>query len=77
MVGTRVRITSEVAPCGRLVDGEYYREGDDEGLVIDNHFYACGCHRALQEYHDGSIHTRVTRHDGKIVVDDYSPERGA
>ena len=43
MVGTRIRFTSELAPCGKTVDGEHYRDEDDEGLVISDQYFACGC----------------------------------
>jgi hypothetical protein len=77
MVGTRDQFTREFAPCGRQVDGEHYRDRDDDGFVIYDQFYACGCRRTRHEYHDGSIRETSVRHDGKILLDDPGPERGA
>jgi hypothetical protein len=72
MVGTRIRFTSEQAPCGKTVDGERYRDDDDEGLVISDHYYACGCRTTRHEFHDGSIQVKAIRHDGKVVVDEFT-----
>jgi hypothetical protein len=77
MVGTRDRFTGDLAPCGRQVDGEHYRDRDDDGLVIYDQFYACGCRRTRHQYHDGSIRETAVRHDGKVLLDDPGPERGA
>jgi hypothetical protein len=77
MVGIRTQFISEQAPCGRTIHGEHYRDDDDEGLVIYDQHYACGCRTIRHEYHDGSIHTKAVRHDGKVVSDDFGPEHGA
>jgi hypothetical protein len=78
MVGTRTNFIGELAPCGRAVDGEHYREGDDQGLIIYVQHFECGCRTSRHEYHDGSIHTQVLRHDKrKVVNDDFGPEHGA
>jgi hypothetical protein len=77
MVGMRSQFTSELAPCGRTVDGEHYRDEDEQGLVIYDQIYACGCRRIRHEYHDGSIDTKSIRHDGKRVRDDFGPDHGA
>lgn len=74
MVGTRTRFTAELAPCGRTVGGEYYRDEDGEGLVIYNEYFSCGCRRARREYHDGSITTSEVKHGGKVVSDSHTPE---
>jgi len=76
MVGTRTAFTSEAAPCGRTVDGEYYHEEDEQGLIIYVRRYACGCRASHYEYHDGSIYFQALRHDGKVVSDEYGPEHG-
>ena len=70
MVGTRTGFSAETAPCGRTVAGEHYRDTDEAGLVITDEYYNCGCRTIRHEYHDGSIHTRVIRHDGKAVPPD-------
>ncbi len=68
---------SEEAPCGRLQDGERHQDRDDECLVTDDMFYACGCRVTRHEYHDGSFSRRVVRHDGKVLVDRMNSEHGA
>jgi hypothetical protein len=78
MVGTRANFVGQEAPCGRTVDGEHYREEDDHGLIIYVQHFQCGCRSSRHEYHDGSIHTQVVRHDKKKAVSDYfGPEHGA
>jgi hypothetical protein len=72
MVGTRTRFTGEQAPCGRTVDGEYYRDDDEEGLVIRDEYYACGCRRVRHEFHDGSVRVTATKHDGTVVMDEFT-----
>ncbi len=76
-MATKTRFESEKAPCGRIVDGEHYRDQDDEGLVIDQRSYACGCRRTHHEYHDGSVHRRDVRHDGTVMLDERNAEHGA
>jgi hypothetical protein len=76
-MATKIRFQSEKAPCGRIVDGEHYRDEDDEGLVIDRMYYACGCRTMLNQYHDGSGRRTVVRHGGSIMVDELSAEHGA
>lgn len=77
MVGTRMRFTSQQAPCGKTVDGDNYRDEDAQGLYIDDQYYSCGCRRTRQEYHDGSYHAAAVRHDGKVLMDEFGPEHGA
>jgi hypothetical protein len=74
MSATSTCFQSEKAPCGRLIDGEHYQEQDDESLVTDNWYYACGCRSIRHEYHDGSICLKVVRHDGAILVDELFAE---
>jgi hypothetical protein len=63
------------APCGQRVDGERLRERDDDCLISDDMFYACGCKTIRHEYHDGSVSRTVVRHDGTVVVDELFAER--
>jgi hypothetical protein len=70
MVGTRDRFVGGQAPCGRTVAGEHYRDTDEQGLVIIHDDYECGCREIRHEFHDGSIHNRVIRHDGRTVSDE-------
>jgi hypothetical protein len=76
MVGRSVRFSSERAPCGKQKGGRRYRDADGEGFMLDNRTYACGCRQFHQQFHDGSGRARVVRHDGKVLVDERSPERG-
>ena len=63
-------VKSQQAPCGRIVDGESYRDNDDEVIVTQEIDYACGCRTINHEYHDGSVSRRVVRHDGRVLVDE-------
>jgi hypothetical protein len=70
MTATSTSFKSERAPCGRLVDGDHYQDQDDEGMVTDHLHYACGCRSTRHDYHDGSTHRLVVRHDGKVLMDE-------
>ncbi|MGH7752161.1 MAG: hypothetical protein ACREN5_05050 [Gemmatimonadales bacterium] len=74
MPTTRTRCTSEQAPCGRTVGGERYQDQDDQCLVADELFYACGCRSIRHEYHDGSVSRKVVHHDGTVLVDELIAE---
>ena len=67
--------TNEKAPCGQLADGERLRDRDEECLLSDEMFYACGCKTIRHENHDGAVSCRVVRHDGTVVVDELFAER--
>ena len=77
MVGMRTQFTSEQAPCGRTVDGEHYRDEDDRAWSSTTSTTRAAAATIRHEYHDGSIHTKAVRHDGKVVSDDFGPEHGA
>ena len=70
MASTSTGFKGQKAPCGRIVDGESYQDQDEQGLVIDDRFYDCGCRTIRHEYHDGSMSQKVVRHDGKVLVDE-------
>jgi hypothetical protein len=70
MVATNTGFKSQQAPCGRVEDGEVYRDRDDETLLTQEMDYACGCRTIRHEYHDGSVSQRVIRHDGRVLVDE-------
>ena len=72
---TTTPFVGEKAPCGQLVGGERFRDEDEECLLSDEHFFECGCRSIRHEYHDGSVSLKVTRHDGKVVVDELDAER--
>jgi len=74
MVGTSTPFTKEKAPCGKIMDGKHHRDDDDEGLVIDDFYYACGCRAVRHISHDGGVSTRVIRHDGRVLMDDHGAE---
>jgi hypothetical protein len=76
MVGTRIRFAHEQAPCGRTVDGEHYRDNDEEGFVVRDEYYECGCRTILHEYHDGSVHTTALHHNGTVVRERFAPDHG-
>jgi membrane-bound inhibitor of C-type lysozyme len=58
------------APCGRIVDGESYEDRDAEVMVTETLDYACGCRTIRHEYHDGSVSSKVVRHDGTVLIDE-------
>jgi len=75
MTTTTTQFSNEQAPCGKLMDGEWLRERDEDNcLVSDDKFYECGCKTIRHEYHDGSVSRKVTRHDGKVLVDKLNVE---
>lgn len=76
-MATTTRFRKELAPCGRVTEGDHYRDQDDDGLIIDRMSYACGCRSTRHEYHDGSISRRVIRHDGNVILNERSAEHGA
>jgi hypothetical protein len=74
VIGTRTPFTSERAPCGKQVSGTRYFEDDGSGIRCDDAKYDCGCQSISHQFHDGSTRTRVTRHDGKLLVNELSAE---
>ncbi len=77
MTITNTAFHDEKAPCGRIIDGERHQDRDEECLVTDELFVACGCLIIRHEYHDGTVSRRVVRHDGKVVVDRINSEHHA
>ena len=67
---TTTRFTNEKVPSGQVVDGERFRDRDDECLLSDEMFYDCGCWSIRHEYHDGSVSRNVVRHDGTVLEDE-------
>lgn len=70
MTGTVSRFEVRDAPCGAPHDGQRWFSEDLQGLTTEELRYSCGCHYAREEFHDGSVHARVVRHDGKVLVDE-------
>lgn len=69
-VATRTSFVGETAPCGRVMDGTLYLDGDDDGMLAEHRHYACGCENMRDVFHDGSCHTRLVHHNGKVLVDE-------
>ncbi len=61
---------NQQAPCGKTVDGERYEDRDEEVMLTEQHWYACGCVTTRHEYHDGGVSRTVVHHDGKILFDE-------
>lgn len=76
MTGTRTMFSDQIAPCGRKIGGEHLVDRDDDGLLIRDDYFACGCRRIRHEYHDGSTYITETRHDGKRVRGQFGPDHG-
>jgi hypothetical protein len=70
MTGTIIRFTDQVAPCGHKRDGERFIADDLQGLATEELRFSCGCRHSREEFHDGSVHRRVVRHDGRVLVDE-------
>ena len=62
------------APCGQTVECECHEDRDDEGLVVFDEFYSCGCRALRHEFHDGSMSRMVVHHNGRILVDEFISE---
>ena len=61
---------SQPAPCGRIVDGEHFRDQDADVVVTLGTEFACGCRSIQHEYHDGTVSRKVIRHDGHVLIDE-------
>ncbi|MCZ6916806.1 MAG: hypothetical protein O7I93_08520 [Gemmatimonadetes bacterium] len=75
MSTTTTRFTNQEASCGRVVDGERFRDWDEECVLSDELFYDGGCRSIRHEYHDGSVSHNVVRHDGKVLEDELIGEQ--
>jgi hypothetical protein len=74
---TNATVKHQPAPCGQLVDAERCDDRDDEGFVVSDIYYACGCRSIRHEYHDGSLCRRIVRHDGVVLIDELIAEHSA
>ena len=74
MVGSRSAFEPEQAPCGKIVAGDCYRDRDDEGFIVYDLYYKCGCRRTRHEYHDGTVTTQAIRHGRRhrVLSDEHS-----
>ena len=67
--------TNEHAPCGQTVGGDHFQDQDEQCIVSDEWFFACGCKSIRHEYHDGAVSREVIRHDGYVLVEELMAER--
>ena len=70
----RLRFQPGFRELPHIVDFE--KDEDDQGLVIRDEYYECGCRRIRHEYHDGSTQVRAIRHDGRPVKGELGPDHG-
>jgi len=45
-------------------------------MVFDDVNYDCGCRKIRHQFHDGSVRSRVIRHDGRVLLNELSAEHG-
>ena len=64
------RFETRQAPCGDIRGGERHTTEDMHGLLTEEIRFSCGCRTAREEFHDGSVHRTVVRHDGKLLMDE-------
>jgi hypothetical protein len=70
MTSTIARFEARRAPCGRNCDGEQLTTVDGQGLITLDVNFACGCQSHREEFHDGSVHTQIVNHHGKVLLDE-------
>jgi hypothetical protein len=70
VTSTIARFDARLAPCGKQHGGEEFTTEDQQGLITVDLRFSCGCQRHREEFHDGSVHTLVTNHHGKVLVDE-------
>ena len=70
MAVTTKHFDRETAPCGQSVPGDRLKDRDEQCLLSDETFFACGCQRIRHEYHDGSVSSKVVHHDGTVLEDE-------
>jgi hypothetical protein len=70
MTATVTRFEGRLAPCGELQSGERSVNEDGQGLSVEEVLYDCGCRMAREEFHDGSVHDLIVRHDRTVLMDE-------
>ena len=70
MSATAAAFESRLAPCGHKHGGETFLTEDHQGLVTEELRFTCGCRRSREEFHDGSCHSMVVHHDGRVLADE-------
>jgi hypothetical protein len=51
-------------------DGQQLMTEDQQGLTTLDVNFSCGCQTHREEYHDGSVHSMIVNHRGKVLVDE-------
>ena len=74
MPSSNSSFTGQQAPCGKSVDGHCHEDRDDEGLVVYDLYFACGCRSMRHEFHDGSMSRKIVHHSGKVLADEFISE---
>jgi len=69
MTSTITAFDARRAPCGQTGPGEEHDTADELGLSTADVRFSCGCQTHREEFHDGSVHTQVVDHHGKVLVD--------
>ena len=59
-----------MAPCGSMRDGQQLMTEDQQGLITLDVDFSCGCQTHREEFHDGSVHSMVVNHRGKVLLDE-------
>ena len=70
MTSTSTTFEPKLAPCGGTHDGQQLMTEDQQGLTTLDVTFSCGCQTHREEYHDGSVHTMIVNHRGKVLVDE-------
>ena len=70
MALTRIHLTGQQAPCGRIVDADDYEDRDEEALLTQEIDYVCGCVCIRHHYHDGSVACRIVHHNGMVLTEE-------
>jgi hypothetical protein len=67
---TAAAFEPRLAPCGHSHGGEQFLTEDHQGLVTEDLRFTCGCRSSREEFHDGSCHSMVVHHDGRVLADE-------
>jgi hypothetical protein len=70
VTSTITRFDERPAPCGRQSDGEQFMTEDQQGLFTLDVRFSCGCQSHREEFHDGSVHSSIVDHHGKVLLDE-------
>ncbi len=70
MTSTSTTFEPKLAPCGSMRDGHQLVTEDQQGLITLDVTFSCGCQTHREEFHDGSMHSMIVNHRGKVLVDE-------